>query len=95
MTLVIHEMYRSINGIPRYGLFLDGKFLSGETTCWKAEAAWYAREMPFGKYRGYPITEVPTGYLRWMLRKGWLADWAEEELEDRADPDHPLYRPED
>jgi uncharacterized protein (DUF3820 family) len=24
-------------------------------------------EMPFGKYRGQPIAEIPTAYLKWLL----------------------------
>jgi Putative quorum-sensing-regulated virulence factor len=24
-------------------------------------------KMPFGKYRGMPLAEVPMGYLRWLL----------------------------
>jgi|SRR5579871_626496 len=45
-------------------------------------------EMPFGKYRGEPLSEIPTGYLRWVLdtcelRSEDLRDAIEEELESR------------
>ena len=30
--------------------------------------------MPFGKYRGTPIGEVPTSYLSWLLRSIKLRD---------------------
>ena len=49
------------------------------------------RIMPFGKYVGTSIEDLPTSYLEW-LRKNIdtrIGDWAEEELEERAeDPSH-------
>ena len=57
------------------------------------------RVMHFGKHKGRALTEVPTDYLEWVLEnvdRGHIADWAEDELEDRyTDPSHPLYEPED
>ena len=57
-----------------------------------------SRIVRFGKYKDWPISEVPTGYLRWALENidGSLADWAEDEIEDRLeDPSHPMYASED
>ena len=49
-------------------------------------------EMPFGKYRGRPLSEVPTDYLKWLLRLSNLSDDLREavraELKDRP----PEYR---
>ena len=28
-------------------------------------------EMPFGKYRGRPLIDLPEGYLLWFAGKGW------------------------
>ena len=30
--------------------------------------------MEFGKYRGEPIAQVPTGYLTWLLEQDWPKD---------------------
>src|SRR5262249_36581677 len=45
--------------------------------------------MPFGKYRGVPLDQVPGSYLDWVLREcdsidGWLRDAIEDELDVRA-----------
>jgi uncharacterized protein (DUF3820 family) len=29
------------------------------------------REMPFGKYKGRPIADLPGDYLNWFARKGF------------------------
>lgn len=43
--------------------------------------------IPFGKYRGEPIEEVPSGYLTWLLEQEWLdgevADIVRDELGER------------
>ncbi len=42
--------------------------------------------MPFGKHRGRPIEDIPTGYLKWLLTIDLyddLRDAVEEELEMR------------
>ena len=31
--------------------------------------------MPFGKYKGLQINQVPRDYLRWLLRQGTLYGW--------------------
>lgn len=31
-----------------------------------------ALTLPFGKHKGVPLTEIPSGYLRWALAEGVL-----------------------
>jgi uncharacterized protein (DUF3820 family) len=49
----------------------------------------YAAIMPFGKYRGLDVEDVPTPYLRWCLREvnldGGLHRAVEAELSRRGD----------
>src|SRR5262245_44201496 len=56
--------------------------------------------MPFGKWRGHPLTDVDTGYLLWCLRgcdslKPWLREAIELELDRRhgEPPPRPQSRP--
>jgi hypothetical protein len=48
-----------------------------------------AAVMPFGKWRGRELTELPTGYLRWLVRECNLDDDLDRsvraELERRGD----------
>jgi hypothetical protein len=44
--------------------------------------------MPFGKYRGEPLSEIPADYLRWVLREvdalePWLGEGIRAELQRR------------
>lgn len=43
--------------------------------------------MPFGKYKGENIGDIPTGYLTWLLEQDWASDpvveMVREELIDR------------
>lgn len=32
-------------------------------------------EMPFGKYKGTPIKDVPEEYLDWLAEQDWLVKW--------------------
>ena len=46
--------------------------------------------MPFGRYRGREISEVPTDYLEWLVTselRRWLRDLVERELRRREDED--------
>jgi len=38
--------------------------------------------IPFGKFKGYSLAEVPNSYLRWCLEQ----DWFEEKYEDLVEP---------
>ena len=48
-------------------------------------------EIPFGKYKGENIKDVPEDYLRWLYdeieeeiaKKQWLLDRIEDELNNR------------
>jgi len=31
--------------------------------------------MPFGKYKGRKMKEVPASYLDWLHRQAWIEDW--------------------
>ena len=33
--------------------------------------------MPFGKYKGQKLGEVPDSYLRWFLGQDWCDQWPE------------------
>src|ERR1700739_2734609 len=63
--------------------------------------------MPFGRFRGTPITDLPSWYLRWLDNLPDLRDplasavrveverrTAEEETEPEPEPE-PTYRPDD
>ena len=53
--------------------------------------------MPWGKYRGWPIEDVPTGYLVWCLEESNIAEphrtAIREELMDRLDLEIPSAAP--
>ena len=40
------------------------------------------RQMPFGKHRGKPLTEIPPGYVRWLNENGALDKQDNEELKE-------------
>ena len=57
-----------------------------------------AREtMPFGKYQGKLIIDVPEEYLIWLKNKGWpegkLGDWLELALEVKVNGLESLVEP--
>lgn len=31
--------------------------------------------MPFGKYRGVPMEDVPAKYLDWLIDQPWIGKW--------------------
>ena len=33
--------------------------------------------MPFGKFKGRPIKEVPAAYLDWLHDQAWITRWPE------------------
>jgi hypothetical protein len=39
------------------------------------------RKMPFGKYAGLELADVPRQYLRWLRRQPWLGPWLVEEID--------------
>jgi diadenosine tetraphosphatase ApaH/serine/threonine PP2A family protein phosphatase len=38
--------------------------------------------MPFGKYKGVELTEVPRPYLRWLRGQEWLDGWPAQAIDD-------------
>jgi hypothetical protein len=38
--------------------------------------------MPFGKYAGLELTDVPRQYLHWLRRQPWLGVWLAREIDD-------------
>jgi hypothetical protein len=44
--------------------------------------------MPFGKYKGAPLTALPQGYLLWLSRKGFPKGELGELLELMLEIDH-------
>ena len=30
--------------------------------------------MPFGKYRGQPLADIPRSYLQWLLEQEWMEE---------------------
>lgn len=45
--------------------------------------------MPFGKHQGKPLSEVPSSYLRWLLRECDLEPWLRAAAQRRG----PAARP--
>jgi uncharacterized protein (DUF3820 family) len=31
--------------------------------------------MPFGKYKGRKMEDVPATYLKWLMEEPWIGDW--------------------
>ena len=38
--------------------------------------------MPFGKYKGQPISSIPDSYVAWLLKEGSLREPLKRELEN-------------
>lgn len=39
--------------------------------------------MPWGKFKGEPIEDLPTDYINWVLQQDWLRADLAEELENQ------------
>jgi len=39
-----------------------------------------SRTMPFGKYQGIKLLDIPVPYLEWMAKKGWPEGTLGQEL---------------
>src|SRR5215204_6587463 len=46
--------------------------------------------MPFGKYKGESLSDIPLHYISWLLEQEFLKEplrgWLEDEYEERTDP---------
>jgi hypothetical protein len=38
--------------------------------------------MPFGKYQGVELTQVPRPYLRWLRRQDWVGAWLVKAIDE-------------
>jgi hypothetical protein len=38
--------------------------------------------MPFGRYRGMELADVPRPYLRWLRRQAWVGAWLVQAIDD-------------
>jgi hypothetical protein len=38
--------------------------------------------MPFGKYQGVEVADVPRPYLRWLRRQEWVGAWLVQAIDD-------------
>jgi hypothetical protein len=45
--------------------------------------------MPFGKYKGVELTEVPRPYLRWLRGQEWLCSWLAQAIDEILTGDDP------
>jgi uncharacterized protein (DUF3820 family) len=41
--------------------------------------------MPFGKFKDYPLAEIPDDYLEWLLSCEWLRDPLRSKVEQELD----------
>lgn len=48
-------------------------------------------DMPFGKYRGRPVDELPDDYVEWLLEQEWLKPSLRVAILERNEK-HPLDR---
>jgi hypothetical protein len=44
--------------------------------------------MPFGKYRDRLLSEIPDGYLAWLLRECDLSPWLRDEVQSEIQQRH-------
>ena len=47
--------------------------------------------LPFGMYRGRKVSNVPTGYLRWLVAQQWLSAYCRAEIIDELGKRGALY----
>lgn len=56
---------RLLSGIPIHDI---GKYTRADTQAVDAKASAPIETMPFGKYKGWKIKDIPTKYKQWMIR---------------------------
>lgn len=56
---------RLLSGIPIHEI---GSYTRADTQAVDAQADQPIKEMPFGKYKGTPLTDIPSNYKQWMIR---------------------------
>ena len=56
------------------GQIIERLIRYGETAEYEPEPERFRiwSDMPFGKYAGFPLDEIPTAYLLWVSRQDWF-----------------------
>lgn len=60
---------RLLSGIPIHDI---GRYTREDTQAMDKQAEAPITQMPFGKYKGEPIAQIPLSYRQWMIRS---FDW--------------------
>jgi hypothetical protein len=57
------------------------------------EGEMFNETMPFGRYKGQSLEDIPSSYLAWALRTCDLDPWLEQEIKDELESRRPRRPP--